>query len=102
MGAQKSIHARNGRFLLEFSSPSCKRMDFYKEKLAILLTLVSCFRFCFVRLSIKHPNLLGRNEKLDVLWDKGIDDFNILIAFRRPKPDWLSPQSFTIQVHVSC
>ncbi|XP_065045120.1 outer envelope protein 39, chloroplastic-like isoform X2 [Musa acuminata AAA Group] len=59
------------------------------------------FSQVIARLSIKHPNLFGRNEKLDVLWDKGIDDFNILIAFRRPRPDWLSQQSFTIQHSVA-
>ncbi|CAL9097064.1 unnamed protein product [Musa acuminata var. zebrina] len=59
------------------------------------------FSQVIARLSIKHPNLFGRNEKLDVLWDKGIDDFNILIAFRRPRPDWLSQQSFTFQHSVA-
>ncbi|URE13786.1 outer envelope protein of 80 kDa [Musa troglodytarum] len=59
------------------------------------------FSQVIARLSIKHPNLFGRNEKLDVLWDKGIDDFNILMAFRRPRPDWLSQQSFTIQHSVA-
>ncbi|KAJ1263592.1 hypothetical protein BS78_09G197600 [Paspalum vaginatum] len=49
------------------------------------------------RISLKHPNLFGRNEKLDVILDKGINDSNVVVAFRRPRPEWLSQQSFVIQ-----
>ncbi|RZS16878.1 hypothetical protein BHM03_00048943, partial [Ensete ventricosum] len=93
MGAQKSIHAGKGTALY-----FCKSLCF-TPKFAYL-----CLCCCVysTRLSIKHPNLFGRNEKLEVLWNKGLDDSNILIAFRRPRPDWTSQQSFTIQVDVSC
>lgn len=53
----------------------------------------------FVSLCIKHPNLFGGSEKLDVSWDKGLYDSNILVAFRRPRPEWLAQQSFVIQVY---
>ncbi|RVW37764.1 Outer envelope protein 80, chloroplastic [Vitis vinifera] len=52
-------------------------------------------------LCIKHPNLFGRSEKLDVSWDKGLFDSNILIAYRRPRPEWLAQQSFIIQHSLS-
>lgn len=52
----------------------------------------------FGSVSVKHPNLFGRSEKLDVLWDKGLQDSSVIIAFRRPRPGWLSQQSFVIQV----
>ncbi|KAK9279846.1 hypothetical protein L1049_013528 [Liquidambar formosana] len=48
-------------------------------------------------LCIKHPNLLGRSEKLDVSWDKGLHDSNVLIAYRRPSCKWLAQQSFVLQ-----
>lgn len=76
----------------------CKSL-FFTPKFTYLCL---CCCVCSARLSIKHPNLFGRNEKLEVLWNKGLDDSNILIAFRRPRPDWTSQQSFTIQVDVSC
>lgn len=50
------------------------------------------------RISLKHPSLFGRSEKLDVILDKGINESNAVIAFRRPRPEWLSQQSFVIQV----
>lgn len=49
-------------------------------------------------LCIKHPNLFGKSEKLDVLWDKGLYDSNVLIAYRKPRPEWLSQQSLIVQV----
>ncbi|CAI9105790.1 OLC1v1004803C2 [Oldenlandia corymbosa var. corymbosa] len=52
-------------------------------------------------LCIKHPNLFGKSEKLDVLWDKGLYDSNIFIAYRKPKPEWLPQQSFVVQHSVS-
>ncbi|KVI08148.1 Bacterial surface antigen (D15) [Cynara cardunculus var. scolymus] len=52
-------------------------------------------------LCIKHPNLFGKSEKLDVLWDKGLSDSNILIAYRKPRPEWLAQHSFVIQHSVS-
>ncbi|ONM62535.1 Outer envelope protein 80, chloroplastic [Zea mays] len=49
------------------------------------------------RISLKHPNLFGRSEKLDVILDKGINDSNFVIAYRRPRAEWLSQQSFVFQ-----
>ncbi|CAN6327662.1 unnamed protein product [Urochloa humidicola] len=49
------------------------------------------------RISLKHPSLFGKSEKLDVILDKGINDSNVVVAFRRPRPEWLSQQSFVIQ-----
>ncbi|KAF3968035.1 hypothetical protein CMV_008034 [Castanea mollissima] len=48
-------------------------------------------------LYIKHPNLFGGSEKLDVSLDKGLYDSNVLIAYRRPRPELLAQQSFVIQ-----
>lgn len=31
-------------------------------------------------------------------WDKGLYDSNVLVAYRRPRPEWLAQQSFVIQV----
>ncbi|KAF3973498.1 hypothetical protein CMV_003078 [Castanea mollissima] len=50
-------------------------------------------------LYIKHPNLFGGSEKLDVSLDKGLYDSNVLIAYRRPRPELLAQQSFVIQVY---
>ncbi|KAK2977401.1 hypothetical protein RJ640_017499 [Escallonia rubra] len=52
-------------------------------------------------LCIKHPNLFGRSEKLDVLCNKGLYDSNVLIAYRKPRPEWLAQQSFLIQHSIS-
>lgn len=48
-------------------------------------------------LRIKHPNLFGSRDKLDVSLDKGLCDSNILIAYRRPRAQWLGQKSFIIQ-----
>ncbi|XP_021892591.1 LOW QUALITY PROTEIN: outer envelope protein 80, chloroplastic-like, partial [Carica papaya] len=48
-------------------------------------------------LCIKHPNLFGGSEKLDVSWDKGLYDSNVLVAYRRPRPEWLAQQCFVLQ-----
>nr|CAD1828121.1 unnamed protein product [Ananas comosus var. bracteatus] len=68
---------------------------------ALLLPPIRCLKCLTVRLSIKHPSLFGRCEKLDALWDKGLNDSNIVIAIRRPRSDWLSQQSFVIQHSVT-
>lgn len=57
--------------------------------------------FCNGRVSINHPDIFGGSEKLDLLWDKGLQDSNVVIAIRRPRPEWLSQQSFIIQVTVT-
>lgn len=55
----------------------------------------------YCSLCIKHPNLFGGSEKLDVSWDKGLYDSNVLLAYRRPRPEWLAQQSFVVQVILS-
>ncbi|XP_074574294.1 outer envelope protein 39, chloroplastic-like [Curcuma longa] len=98
MGAQKSIQA--GKAKIDFNVDLTQNLCG-----AFLLPHIrysrNPFSQVFARLSLKHPNLFGRNEKLDIFWDKGLDDSNILIAFRRPKPDWFCPQSFTFQHSVA-
>lgn len=77
---------------------ACKNGGF-RFKLFFLLILgliIFCFYHC--SLCIKHPNLFGKSEKLDVLWDKGLYDSNILITYRKPRPEWLAQQSFVVQV----
>ncbi|KAI3795896.1 hypothetical protein L1987_38556 [Smallanthus sonchifolius] len=86
MGAQKSVHA--GRAKIDFN------VDFTHRLCAAMM--VHSFSLC-----IKHPNLFGKSEKLDVLWDKGLSDSNILIAYRKPRPEWLAQHSFVIQHSVS-
>lgn len=54
-----------------------------------------------ISLCIKHPNLFGGSEKLDVSWDKGLYDSNILIAYRRPRQECRAHQSFVVQVGFS-
>lgn len=59
---------------------------------------ITSFFVSHCSLCIKHPNLFGGSEKLDVSWDKGLYDSNVLLAYRRPRPEWLAQQSFVIQV----
>lgn len=70
--------------------------------LRVLVLLELCneyfYFFFLISLCIKHPNLFGGSEKLDVSWDKGLYDSNILVAYRRPRPEWLAQQSFVLQV----
>ncbi|KAG0466092.1 hypothetical protein HPP92_017117 [Vanilla planifolia] len=53
------------------------------------------------RFSINHPDIFGGSEKFDFLWDKGLQDSNVVIAVRRPRPEWLSQQSFVIQHSIT-
>lgn len=98
MGAQKSIHAGNAK--IDFN------VDFSHKLYAALMlhsfrNTDSPLSLVIGSLCIKHPNLFGKSEKLDVLWDKGLYDSNVLIAYRKPRPEWLSQQSFSIQHSVS-
>jgi hypothetical protein len=54
--------------------------------------------FYIVRLSLKHPSLFGGNEKLDVSWDKGLNDSEIVVAFRRAQFGLFPQQSFVFKV----
>ncbi|XP_068651100.1 outer envelope protein 39, chloroplastic [Aristolochia californica] len=99
MGAQKSIHAGKAKIDINVD---------LTHKLCQALLVPPAFRHSSNLLSqvvaslcVKHPNLFGNSEKLDVLWDKGLCDSNILIAYRKPRPEWLAQKSFIIQHSVS-
>lgn len=98
MGAQKSIHAGKAKidFNVDFTHKLCG---------AFLIPPLggsnNPFSQIIGSLSIKHPSLFGRSEKLDLLWDKGLQDSSVIIAFRRPRPEWLSQQSFVIQHSIT-
>ncbi|PKA66048.1 Outer envelope protein 80, chloroplastic [Apostasia shenzhenica] len=94
MGAQKSIHA--GKAKIDFN------VDLTHKLCGALLApplrnSSSPFSQIVGRVSIKHPNIFGGSEKFDLLWNKGLQDSNVVIAIRRPRPEWLSQQSFVIQ-----
>ncbi|KAL5575024.1 hypothetical protein UlMin_016723 [Ulmus minor] len=99
MGAQKSINAGKAKIdvNVDFTHKLCASLmlpplrDSNESPLSMIIG----------RLCIKHPNLFGGSEKLDVSWDKGLYDSNVLVAFRRPRPEWLAQQSFIIQHSVS-
>nr|GLL31347.1 outer envelope protein 80, chloroplastic isoform X1 [Ipomoea trifida]GMD14461.1 outer envelope protein 80, chloroplastic isoform X1 [Ipomoea batatas] len=98
MGAQKSIHAGKAKIdvNVDFTHKLCAGLMFQP-----LRNSGSPFELVIGSLCIKHPNLFGKSEKLDVLWDKGLYDSNVLIAYRKPRPEWLSQQSLIVQHSVS-
>ncbi|CAK8535472.1 unnamed protein product [Lathyrus sativus] len=94
MGAQKSIHAGKAKIdvNVDFTHKLCTSLmlnTFSSAGNPLSLVIGS--------LCIKHPNLFGGSEKLDVSWDKGLYDSNILIAYRRPRQECLAHQSFVVQ-----
>ncbi|XP_044504648.1 outer envelope protein 39, chloroplastic-like isoform X2 [Mangifera indica] len=98
MGAQKSIHA--GKAKIDVN------VDFTHKLFASLMfppprNTSSPLSFVIGCLCIKHPNLFGGSEKLDVSWDKGLYDSNVLVAYRRPRPEWLTQQCFFVQHSLS-
>lgn len=98
MGARKSIHAGKATIdvNVDFTHKLCTALMLqpFRDSGGPLSQVIGS-------LCIKHPNLFGRSEKLDVSWDKGLFDSNILIAYRRPRPEWLAQQSFIIQHSLS-
>ncbi|GMH12193.1 hypothetical protein Nepgr_014034 [Nepenthes gracilis] len=98
MGAQKSIHA--GKAKIDVNVDLTHKL-WYALMVSPSRNSGSPLSLVIGSLCIKHPNLFGRSEKLDVLWDKGLLDTNISIAYRRPRPEWLSQQSFIIQHSIS-
>ncbi|XP_076942748.1 outer envelope protein 39, chloroplastic-like [Bidens hawaiensis] len=100
MGAQKSVHAGKAKidFNVDFTHRLCAAMmlhSFRNSGTGSPLSLI------VGSLCIKHPNLFGKSEKLDVSWDKGLSDSNVLIAYRKPRPEWLAQHSFILQHSVS-
>ncbi|KAK1270463.1 hypothetical protein QJS04_geneDACA012916 [Acorus gramineus] len=98
MGAQKSIHAGKARIdvNVDLTHKLCAAL-----MPPSLLRRSGLFSEVIARLCIKHPNLFGRSEKLDVMWDKGLCDSNLLITFRRPRSLSLSQQSFVVQHSIT-
>ncbi|GLT77723.1 hypothetical protein SLA2020_492840 [Shorea laevis] len=98
MGAQKSIHAGKAKIdvNVDFTHKLCASM-----MVPSLRDTGSPLSLVIGSVCIKHPNLFGGSEKLDVSWDKGLYDSNILVAYRRPRPQWLSQQCFVIQHSLS-
>ncbi|KAL8094339.1 outer envelope protein 39, chloroplastic isoform X1 [Apium graveolens] len=98
MGAQKSIHAGKAKVDLN--------VDFTHKLCAALMLQPfrdtgSPLSLVIGSLCIKHPNLFGKSEKLDLLWDKGLYDSNVSIAYRKPRPEWLTQQTVFLQHSVS-
>ncbi|XP_031402244.1 outer envelope protein 39, chloroplastic [Punica granatum] len=98
MGAQKSIHAGKAKIdvNVDLTHKLCASL-----MLPPFRSSGSPLSMIIGSLCLKHPNLFGGSEKLDVSWDKGLYDSNALIAYRRPRPEWLSQQSFVIQHSLS-
>ncbi|KAG6789134.1 hypothetical protein POTOM_005224 [Populus tomentosa] len=94
MGAQNSVHAGKAKIdaNVDFTHKLCATL-----RLPSLRSTGSPLSLIIGSLCIKHPNLFGGSEKLDVSWDKGLYDSNVIIAFRRPRPEWLSQKCFVIQ-----
>ncbi|KAG9129000.1 hypothetical protein Leryth_014771 [Lithospermum erythrorhizon] len=98
MGAQKSIHAGKAKIDLnvDFTHKLCAAMmlqPFRNSGSPLSLVIGS--------LCMKHPSLFGKSEKLDLSWDKGLYDSNLLITYRKPRPEWLPQQSLVVQHSVS-
>ncbi|KAJ7948074.1 outer envelope protein 80, chloroplastic [Quillaja saponaria] len=98
MGAQKSIHAGKAKIdvNVDFTHKLCASL-----MLPSLRSSGSPLSLIIGSLCIKHPNLFGGSEKLDVSWDKGLYDSNVLVAYRKPRPEWLAQKSFVIQHSLS-
>lgn len=98
MGAQKSVHAGKAKIDLnvDFTHKLCAALMFspFRNTGGPLSLVIGS-------LCIKHPNLFGRSEKLDLLWDKGLYDSNVLISYRKPNPEWLPQKSFVLQHSIS-
>ncbi|KAH7561317.1 hypothetical protein JRO89_XS10G0210900 [Xanthoceras sorbifolium] len=98
MGAQKSIHAGKAKIdvNVDFTHKLCASLMLPPPRSTGSPLSLLIGSLCF-----KHPNLFGGSEKLDVSWDKGLYDSNVLVAYRRPRPEWLSQQCFVIQHSLS-
>ncbi|XP_054800646.1 outer envelope protein 39, chloroplastic-like [Prosopis cineraria] len=100
MGAHKSIHVDKAKLEI--------RVNFLK-KLCCSRTLpplsatcaASPFSMAIGRFCVKHNNLFGRSETLDVSLHKGLHDSNLLIAFRRPLPLYIGQPCITLQHVIS-
>ncbi|KAI4301132.1 hypothetical protein L6164_034444 [Bauhinia variegata] len=98
MGAQKSIPAGRGkvRIGVNFIEKLC-----CSHMLPPFSAHVSPFSLISGSLCMKHPNLFGRREMLDIGWHKGAHDSNLMIAYRKTRPQHLGQRSLTLQHSVS-
>ncbi|KAH9627420.1 hypothetical protein KSS87_012070 [Heliosperma pusillum] len=98
MGAQKSILAGKAKIdvNVDLSHKLCAAL-----MLSPLRNSGGPLSLIIGSLCIKHPNLFGGSEKLDVFWDKGLYDTNVLVAYRRPRPEWVPQQSIVVQHSIS-
>ncbi|KAL0370235.1 UNVERIFIED_CONTAM: Outer envelope protein 39, chloroplastic [Sesamum angustifolium] len=85
-------------FNVDFTHKLCAALMFHPFRNAVGGSPLS---LVIGSLCIKHPNLFGKSEKLDFLWDKGLCDSNILVTYRKPRPEWLSQHAFIIQHSIS-
>ncbi|XP_015866346.1 outer envelope protein 39, chloroplastic [Ziziphus jujuba] len=99
MGAQKSIHA--GKATIDVNVDLTHKLCASLMLPPLRSSTGSPLSLVIGSLCLKHPNLFGGSEKLDVSWDKGLYDSNILVAYRKPRPEWLAQQSFVIQQSCS-
>ncbi|XP_075512477.1 outer envelope protein 39, chloroplastic isoform X1 [Primulina tabacum] len=101
MGAQKSIHAGNAKidFNVDFTHKLCAALMFHP--LSRDAGVGSPLSLVIGSLCVKHPNLFGKSEKLDVSWDKGLCDSNILVTYRKPRPEWLPQHALVLQHCIS-
>ncbi|KAL0912062.1 hypothetical protein M5K25_018007 [Dendrobium thyrsiflorum] len=102
MGAQKSIHAGKAKInfnvdlthklcgallvpsLRNSSSPFSQIVGRCDIGLDAVFGLDLIFLFRLERVSIKHPDIFGGSEKLDLLWDKGLQDSNVGLVWFPP------------------
>ncbi|CAA7403933.1 unnamed protein product [Spirodela intermedia] len=95
MGAQNSVHA--GKAKIDYN------VDLTHKLFAPLLvpnlrhSSSSPLSLVIGRLCIKHPDLFGGNEKLDVSWDKGLFDSTVVVAVRRPRHENVAQKSLLLQ-----
>ncbi|XP_050224970.1 outer envelope protein 39, chloroplastic isoform X2 [Mercurialis annua] len=94
MGAQKSIHA--GKAKIDVNVDFTHKL-YASLMLPSLSNAAAPLSLIIGSLCIKHPNLFGGSEKLDVSLNKGLSDSNVLIAYRRPRPEYLAQHCFIIQ-----
>ncbi|KAK4281248.1 hypothetical protein QN277_012769 [Acacia crassicarpa] len=99
MGARKSIHA--GKAKLEIGVNSLQKQCCSYTLPPLSLIISNTLPMAIGRFCVKHNNLLGRNEMLDVSWHKGLHDSDLLIAFRRPLPLHVGQPCLTLQHETS-
>lgn len=98
MGAQKSIHVGKAKIdvNVDFTNNLCASL-----MLKTFRNVGDPLSLVIGSLCIKHPNLFGGSEKLLVSLDKGLYDSNVLVAYRRPREEFLAHQSFVVQHSLS-